>query len=301
MTNKTLFEAMAEAGIVPASPLTTEANGQIQRFEIESDKRGNLNGWIVCYCNGFNSDVFVFGSWKLGSSHTFSTKGSSKTDPAIMLQIESARHEAERVKSEEQRQAALACYEQWQKAKPATQHPYLSAKGIQPHIAKADSDNWLLIPVVDLTGQLTSLQYINPHGGKSFKKGGKISGCFCPLGNLETASTILVCEGFATGATLREASGLPVVVAFNAGNLKPVTMALRLTHAHTKIVVCADNDHISKARNVGIEKAEEAAKLAGAFLIYPLFAANDSGTDFNDLAAVHGLDAVTKIVQEVAV
>ena len=298
--NNALLTAMAEAGIAPASPLTVAASGQIQRFEIVSDKRGNLNGWIVCYCNGFDSDVYVFGSWKLGSSHTFSARGKTNTDPAIRLQIESARREAERAKAEEQRQVALACFDQWEKAKPATQHPYLSAKRIKPHIAKADADNWLLIPVVDMTGQLTSLQYINPTGGKSFRKSGKISGCFCPIGYGESASTILVCEGFATGATLREASGLPVVVAFNAGNLKPVTMALRLKHQQAKIIVCADNDHTNKTQNVGLTKAEEAAKLAGAFMVYPHFAANDSGTDFNDLAATYGLDAVTKIIQEVA-
>lgn len=298
--NKRLLEAMAEAGIVPASALTPEANGQIQRFEIASDKRGNLNGWLIWYCNGFDSDVYVFGSWKLGSSHTFSSNGSANTDPAIRLQIESARREAERLKAEEQRKAALACYEQWQKATPATNHPYLSAKGIKPHIAKADADNWLLIPVVDMAGQLTSLQYINPNGCKSFRKGGKISGCFCPLGYGESASVILICEGFATGATLHEASGLPVVVAFNAGNLKPVTMAIRLNHQQATIIVCADNDHTNKTKNVGIEKAKEAASLVGAFLIYPSFTANDNGTDFNDLAVAYGLNAVTKIVQEVA-
>lgn len=298
--NDALLQVMAEAGIAPASPLTPAASGQIQRFEIATDKRGNLNGWIVCYCNGFDSDVYVFGSWKLGSTHTFSSNGKATTDPATRLQIESARREAERVKAEEQRQVARACFEQWEKAKPATQHPYLSAKGIKPHLAKADADNWLLIPVVDTAGQLTSLQYINPNGGKSFRKGGKISGCFCPIGYGESASTILVCEGFATGATLREASGLPVVVAFNAGNLKPVTMALRLKHQQAKIIVCADNDHTNQTQNVGLAKAEEAAKLAGAFMVYPHFAANDNGTDFNDLAATYGLDAVTKIIQEVA-
>jgi putative DNA primase/helicase len=298
--NNALLTAMAEAGIAPASTLATSTHGEIQRFEIANDKRGNLNGWLVYYCNGFDSYIYVFGSWKLGNSHTFSPNGKTNTDPAIRLQIESARREAERAKAEDQRQVALACYEQWQRATAATKHPYLATKSIQAHIAKVDADNWLLIPVVDMAGQLTSLQYINPNGGKSFRKGGKISGCFCPVGYGETASTILVCEGFATGATLREASGLPVVVAFNAGNLKSVTMALRLQHQNAKIIVCADNDHTNKTQNVGLTKATEAAKLAGAFMVFPSFAANDNGTDFNDFAVTHGIDAVTKIIQEVA-
>lgn len=300
MMNNALLQAMAEAGIAPALPLTEAPHGEIQRFEVASDKQGNLNGWIVSYNNGFDSDVYVFGSWKLGSSHTFSASGKTAADPETRLQIESARREAERAKAEEQRQAALVCYEQWQRTRPAIKHPYLTAKSIQPHIARVDNDNWLLIPVVDMQGQLTSLQYINLTGGKSFRKGGKISGCFCPIGYGESASTILVCEGFATGATLREASGLPVIVAFNAGNLKPVTVTLRLQNPRAKIIVCADNDHTNQTQNVGIAKATEAAKLAGALMIYPTFAANGSGTDFNDLAIAYGLDAVKKIIQEVA-
>lgn len=299
MMNSALLTAMAEAGISPASPLVSASHGEIQRFEIDTDKHGNLNGWIISYSNSIDSDVYVFGSWKLGTSHVFSSSGQSTYDPSLRLQIESARREAERAKAEEQRQVASACYELWESAQDATAHPYLTAKGITPHIAKVNCSNWLLVPVVDMSGQLTSLQYISPSGSKSFRKGGKISGCFCPLGYCQTACTILVCEGFATGATLREASGLPVVVAFNAGNLKTVTMSLRMQHQQAKLIICADNDH-NKTLNVGIEKATEAAALAGAYLIYPHFAANDNGTDFNDLANTYGLAAVTRIIQEVA-
>lgn len=298
--NNSLLTAMAEAGIAPASSLAPAIHGEIQRFEIATDKRGNLNGWLVSYNNGLDSEVYVFGSWKLGCSHTFSSNGKSAIDPAIRLQIESARREAERAKASEQQQTALACFEQWQRAKVALAHPYLTVKNIQAHIAKIDADNWLLIPVVDMTGHLTSLQFINPNGGKSFKKGGKISGCFCPLGYEGDTPILLVCEGFATGATLREASGLPVVVAFNAGNLKPVTMSLRMMHQQAKIIVCADNDHTNKTQNVGIAKAAEAAQLANALMIYPSFAANDSGTDFNDLAGAKGLEAVAKMIREIA-
>ncbi|HEY0923397.1 hypothetical protein [Rheinheimera pacifica] len=62
MMNNALLTTMTEAGIAPASPQTLAASGQIQRFKIETDKRGNLNSWIIHYCNGFDSDVYVFGS-----------------------------------------------------------------------------------------------------------------------------------------------------------------------------------------------------------------------------------------------
>ncbi|MDP5137928.1 toprim domain-containing protein [Rheinheimera baltica] len=271
--------------------------GKIQRFEIVGDKKGNLNGWLISFNNGYESHGYVFGSWKLGSYHTFS---SNKTASVDRLNLESARREANRSQEEQQRQVANACYEQWKRAEPAARHPYLARKGIQAHIAKVDTYNRLLIPVVDMAGQLTSLQYIKPTGCKLFSKGGKKSGCFCPLGYGESASTILVCEGFATGATLREATGLPVIVAFDAGNLKPVTMSLRLQHPHSKIIICADNDHLNRNQNVGLNKATEAAKCSGAYMIYPGFAANDNGTDFNDLAVTAGLDGIQKIIQEVA-
>jgi putative DNA primase/helicase len=244
--------------------------------------------------------VFVFGSWKDGIKHTFSNNGYSTNDPALYLKVESARRDLQKLKERQQRQAANDSFKFWEEAQPAKTHPYLLIKKIKPHLARVNANNWLLIPIVTLDGCLTSLQFISPNGKKTFKKGGKITGCFCPIGYEDNSDIILICEGFATGATLREASSLPVIVAFNAGNLKTVAATIRLNRPNAKIIICADNDHTNQKQNVGLEKGEQAARQAGAILTYPSFTANDGGTDFNDMAFTYGLGSIKTIIMEVA-
>src|SRR5690606_19898560 len=53
---------------------------------------------------------------------------------------------------------------------------------------------------------------------------------------------VLLAEGYATAATLFEATGLPVVCAFDASNLMPVAEALRKRYKRARILVCADDD-----------------------------------------------------------
>ena len=81
-----------------------------------------------------------------------------------------------------------------------------------------------------------------------------------------------------------------MAVAFNTGNLKPVAEAIRKKYPRTELVLAADNDHATEG-NPGITKGKEAAKAVGALLAAPDLS-GDEGTDFNDLAVIHGLEAV---------
>jgi hypothetical protein len=88
-----------------------------------------------------------------------------------------------------------------------------------------------------------------------------------------------------------------VVVAIVAGNLLPVAKALRAKYPNSPLVFGADDDAataLETGHNTGIEKATEAAKAVGGWLTIPDFGPNrtDDQTDFNDLAAAAGLDAV---------
>jgi putative DNA primase/helicase len=110
-----------------------------------------------------------------------------------------------------------------------------------------------------------------------------------------------------TGATLREASGLPVAVAFNAGNLEAVARAARERWPDKRIGVAGDDDrHLEQEinshtgqpkKNVGREKAEAAAEAVGAFTLFPKFGAGERGTDWNDLAQAKGEAEAQKQVQ----
>ena len=96
-------------------------------------------------------------------------------------------------------------------------------------------------------------------------------------------STLLICEGYATGATLHESTGHAVAVAFNAGNLKPVAMALRDRYPDFRLILAADNDRHTPG-NPGLTKANEAALVVGGLVAAPEFDDDEPGSDWNDWA-----------------
>lgn len=104
---------------------------------------------------------------------------------------------------------------------------------------------------------------------------------------------VCIAEGYATAASIHEATGHPVVVAFNAGNLAAVTRALRQTYPHARLIVCADDDFETPG-NPGLALASAAARQSSARVSVPTFGAGRLAgeTDFNDLHRTQGLDAV---------
>jgi putative DNA primase/helicase len=156
----------------------------------------------------------------------------------------------------------------------------------------------LVVPVRDLTGVLHSLQFISPGGVKRFLQGGRIQGLCCWLGDLPEPTgsesfTVCLAEGFATGASLHQASGHAVAIAFHAGNLGAVASAIRARFPGARIVVCADDD-VHTPDNPGRTLAREAARQVGGWLAVPDFGDSrpSDATDFNDLHRLRGLSAV---------
>lgn len=114
---------------------------------------------------------------------------------------------------------------------------------------------------------------------------------------------MIIVEGYATGASIYEATGLPVVVAFNAGNLDAVARAHRTAFPEARLIIAGDNDHQRPHEtgpdgrpkpNVGREAAERAAAAVEGYALLPAFSADDPGTDWNDLAVVRGQDAFAR-------
>jgi putative DNA primase/helicase len=141
------------------------------------------------------------------------------------------------------------------------------------------------------------LQTIATDGSKLFHPGGRVKGCYFSIG--KPAGRLIVCEGFATGASIHEATGEAVAVAFNAGNLGAVTMALHKKYPALAIVIAADDDHKTDG-NPGLTSAKSAALAVGGFVVAPQVPAGRPAraTDFNDLAAISGPDAVSACFSE---
>jgi putative DNA primase/helicase len=129
-------------------------------------------------------------------------------------------------------------------------------------------------------------------------RGGRVKGCFYRI--VGDPEKICIAEGFATAASIHAATGYTVIVAFDAGNLRSVVEEIAKTSSGVELTICADDDWKSKAGNVGVAKATEAARAVGAKLAIPLFGRNrrDKDKDFNDLATFIGPDAVRRCVDQ---
>lgn len=155
---------------------------------------------------------------------------------------------------------------------------------------------------------LRALQFIKPDGGKVYQKGMEKPGSCVRLGDIdaETTQLLLVVEGYATGLTARMACDrkFPVFVALDAGNLAHVVPLLRKLYPFTWILILADDDwktkdqHTGALTNPGRTAARAIAKkVVACDHLWPIFAPATRGekdTDFNDLHAREGLDAVRK-------
>ena len=276
-------DAMLDAGLTP--PDVIEADGQLHRFHVEGDKAGSRNGWYALHLDGRAAGVF--GSWKTGLRSTWAADGKRMSDTqreAFSKLIEAARLKAQAERRAEHEARAIEARSEWAAAEPANPaHPYLIRKGVKPHNLR-QRGGLLIVPLLDAFGLLWNVQRIAADGGKRFKPG-RAGGLFSPIGDFNAPATILICEGWATGATLHEESGHPVLCAMNAGNLLPVAKAARSAWAGADLVICADDDRFTEG-NPGVTYATAAAKATGAKLIVPQFPAGATGSDFNDLATL---------------
>ncbi len=285
--------ALASFGLNPPAIV---ADGARHRFDADDEKKGKKSGWYVLHADGVPAGAF--GNWKTGLSERWCGKSDQALTPIertdYLAKIEKARQEAEFTRLQLEQEAASVCARMFAGALDATDdNPYCVRKGIKPYGLKEFKDKrTLLVPLRDAQGALCSLQFIYADGTKRFKSNGRVQGAYYSFGG-KPADTVLLCEGFATGASLFAALGHPVAIAFNAGNLEAVALALRGKLPAVQIIVCADNDRFNAAGNVGVERATAAARAVGGWLVVPEFDSDEgSPTDFNDLAQRQGVEAL---------
>ena len=279
---------MLAAGLAPDDVV---ADGSLHRFSTNG-RRGDDSGWYVLHGDGIPAGAF--GCWREGFTQQWCSKS-----PDIMTQaereahrrrVEAMREQREADTAKRQQQAAKTAAMRWRAAGPTTTHPYLSDKGVQAHGIRAEGEA-LLIPMRDAAGNLHSLQVIDPEGGKRFQPGGRVKGCYHGIGKPD--GVLIVCEGYATGASIHEATGRAVAVAFNAGNLRAVAESLHSKYPSLRLILAADDDWKTLG-NPGMTKAMEAARAVGGYLTKPDFGNDrlDEATDFNDLHHLVGVEAV---------
>ena len=157
----------------------------------------------------------------------------------------------------------------------------------------------LLLSAQDVDSYIWSVQTIQAIGTKLFAAGSKKEHTFHIVGNndlvwdkaIDTASAIIIAEGYATADTLSQALEMPVIAAFDSGNLPKVAQDLHAAYPDKPIIIAGDDDlHLESTqnKNPGREKASEAAQLVDGVAVFPVFAPNEqiefNFSDFNDLA-----------------
>lgn len=263
-------------------------DGVIHRFRVPEDKPHTRNGWYVLHLDGIPSGTF--GSWKAGSSHTWTShKPVNQLEAQLVAQrIERTRQQRKARLEHRQLAAAIRAKRTWESARPASaDHPYLTRKRIKAYGLRQSGDA-VLVPLY-ADGLLINLQRIYPGGTKRFLSGGRVKGCYSPIGDPRLKQPLYLCEGWATGASVHHHTGCTVACAMNAGNLLEVGRQLQRLYPHSPLIIAGDDDRQSESEgkgNAGVEAATRTAAVLGCGLVFPVFPADAPLilSDFNDLA-----------------
>lgn len=259
---------------------TLVMDGQIHRFST-TGRRRDLDGWYVYYANP-DGDVCITSSWKISEKYIWCSRNGLATEERKEY-IRKAKEKAEEQRRAEEEKAAEEAASIIKGLTLATDdNPYLKRKGVHAYGVYSDSDT-LYIPMLNADGEIVSYQTITEDGTKRFKKGGRMKGSFFVIGSPERGDKVYLAEGYATGASIHEATGRACIVAFNAHNL--ISVAEELKHKY-RLTVIADNDSLKDSTG------EKAAKATGLpYILIP-----DAGKDANDFAQDHGLSALRNLL-----
>lgn len=285
------FRAAIEAAGLTA-PDDIVDDGELHRFAPNGNPRDKTAFYWI---HGDERPIGGFGCWKHQIKERWSA-GRREFTPeekaawrAKMQQAEAKRAEAERIARE---RAAADAADMWGRAEATDDHPYLLKKNV-PSYGLRVLDGELLVPMRAGPGAYVGLQRITADGDKKFLRGTPAGGAYHVIGKPAKTGRVVIAEGYATAASIHMATGLCVVVAFNAGNLEPVAKKIRASMPDAEILIAADDDLWTEG-NPGMNAALGAANAVRGTRVYPVWTYDRrvKHTDFNDLHADEGLDAV---------
>ncbi|PVB60372.1 DUF5710 domain-containing protein [Labrenzia sp. 011] len=216
------------------------------------------------------------------------------------------REDRERERAKEQETTAKRAFGIWTNLKSwATPDncPYLARKTVRGYGVKVADDGRMVVPLRDENGRIWSLQFVGDD--KIYLKNGRKDGLFHtidPGKDLESGRdkgdklTIVIGEGYATGADVHKATNLPTAIAFDGDNLVATAKAVREKFPKANLLIAADDDHHLPNRNPplpnkGLKCAQRAAEAVGGKVLAPSFtpAEKERGaTDWNDLKQFRG-------------
>ncbi|GDQ34457.1 DNA primase [Escherichia coli] len=277
-----------------------QMDGAIHRVATRDDKKGAKSGAYKAYLDGRPAGWYRDYRSADDSPTNWVFSGGEQHDPLARLHLRAFAQQqrddnARKLQQQYNKQARYA-RSYINQLPQATEHEYLTRKGIlaAPGV-RLNNKNELVIPFSNSRGEIRSYQRIPVTGGKDARilKDSEKTGNWFTFGTPENGRPLLFAEGYATAASLHEATGLPVLMTVDAGNMIDVAENARQIWTDSPFVFCADNDHQRKI-NKGVSSAQKAAASTHGEVIIPAFTEAEKAqglTDFNDLDASRGRDA----------
>lgn len=291
--------------------------GRMRRCKVEDSRE--KRGWYMVHelrlDDGDTVLVGSYGIWRGNENNAQKIelgKIRKLTDDqraALKKRMADDRKRIDAERAVEASKAARRAQQVWNKLSPIGSCDYLESKGVQAHGLRFSSSNCAYIPMLDANGTVHGLQILLPKGhpriakterNKDFWPAGLVKkGHWFQLGAIR--DIVLIAEGYATAASIFEASNLPVAVAFDAGNLLPVAEAIKKRYRTAKVLICADDDFKSEG-NPGMSAASAAALAVNGAVVSPVFTIDrEVGkkglTDFNDLHLGESLHTVRSQIE----
>jgi putative DNA primase/helicase len=297
--------------------------GRLRRCRVDGDRE--RRGWYhlheIRLPNGDDLIVGSYGVWRGAENNATKVELrkaeiSAEQRESLRKRLAEDKRRSELARKADAARAAERATKAWKGCTEQGDCEYLHRKGVRGHGVRFSPQGAVVIPMLDVAGNIHGLQIIRGRKPgqqdrrleKEFWPAGLVKkGHFHQLGMASSAPVILVGEGYATCASVFEATGLPVAVAFDAGNLAPVAAALRKRYKTAHILILADDDAFSEG-NPGVTCASAAAMEVGGAYVAPVFADEEArravydakGTklsDFNDLHLLEGLHVVRAQVE----
>lgn len=257
--------ALIAAGFIIDKPLIAGSH-QVQRFAMR-DSKSKKNGWALLFEDG---DSGVYGDWRQGGFYEYWREDGQRFEQLSEEKKQKAKEQrkiAEKIQQDEQLELAEKNLIEWESLPHVGGEEYLKKKQVGSYGLKG-----AFCPARDFDGKLWNFQNIatNP---KLFNRG-KVKGCFHRIeGNKEKT---IITSGYATGASIYEATGLEVIVCFGDNNVFEVAKTFK--DKGIKDIYCAvDND------SGGSESGNKIGSKIKDILGLPVVIPNKAG-DFNDLA-----------------
>lgn len=294
-----LFNAIQNAGIYIDGEINW-SNQEFQRFRVKNHWNRKKHLFVILLDGGAS-----FGDWRDPSTWKTvwekSWRDISKEEKISRENsIQRLKHEKELLRNHAIWRASLMLTHKTFLGETCKEtsliHPYVMRKRIIPYYAR-QIRSYLILPILDVNRNLQSLQYIKENGFKQFKKHASLLNGMVWLSESLSKNydgIIHICEGWATGCSIYEAMGSPVICSLSASNLINVAIELRTKYPLSKLKICADNDFSNK-ENIGVINGRKAALLTGGTLHFPIFDAfkyNEKPSDFNDLFCLAGIEEV---------